>query len=84
MPTYEYECSVCGHRFTQLQGINDKPLKKCPECSGSVRRIITGGAGVIFKGPGFYATDYKKSNQSSGPCCGEAKGCDQPKRCCEK
>lgn len=84
MPTYEYECSVCGHRFTQLQGINDKPLKKCPECSGSVRRLISGGAGFILKGSGFYATDYKKSERNDDSCCGQRSPCANPKRCCGK
>ena len=84
MPTYEYECTSCGHRFTKFQGINDKPVQKCPECSGSVRRIITGGAGVIFKGSGFYETDYKKKEQSDGSCCGQRNPCANPKRCCEK
>jgi len=62
MPTYEYECSKCSHRFEEFQNITAKPLKRCPECSGKLRRIISGGAGLIFKGSGFYVTDYKKSN----------------------
>jgi putative FmdB family regulatory protein len=62
MPTYEYECTKCKYFFEELQKITDKPLRKCPKCGGRLRRLITGGAGVIFKGSGFYVTDYKKSN----------------------
>lgn len=67
MPTYEYECKKCGHRFEALQSIKAEPLKKCPKCSSSLRRLIGGGAGFIFKGPGFYATDYKDKGKASGP-----------------
>ena len=60
MPTYEYECDKCGHRFEQFQGITAKPLHKCPKCGKStLRRLIGTGAGLIFKGSGFYATDYR-------------------------
>lgn len=61
MPTYEYECVVCNYIFEEFQNISDKPLQKCPKCSGKLRRLISGGAGFILKGSGFYATDYKKS-----------------------
>ena len=60
MPTYEYECTQCRYTFEAFQKITDKPLKRCPECGGKLRRLISGGAGLIFKGSGFYATDYKK------------------------
>ena len=59
MPTYEYECQRCGHEFEQFQSIKDEPLKRCPKCRGKVRRKIGTGAGIIFKGAGFYATDYR-------------------------
>ncbi len=62
MPTYEYECTQCNYIFEAFQKITDKPLKKCPKCGGKLRRLISGGAGLIFKGSGFYVTDYKKSN----------------------
>jgi putative FmdB family regulatory protein len=62
MPTYEYECLQCKHRFEEFQNITDKPLVKCPKCGGKIRRLISGGAGLIFKGSGFYVTDYKRSN----------------------
>lgn len=62
MPTYEYECNNCKLHFELLQGINDSPVKNCPKCGGSVRRLISGGAGLIFKGSGFYITDYQKTS----------------------
>jgi len=74
MPTYDYECRKCGHRFEAFQGINDKPLSKCPECQGAVKRLIGGGLGVIFKGSGFYTTDYKRGSALSGGNGSSAKG----------
>ena len=84
MPTYEYECKKCGHQFEAFQSIKDEPLKKClkAECpegtgKGSVQRLIGAGGGLLFKGSGFYITDYRsdsykksakadKSSSSSG------------------
>ena len=60
MPTYVYECQRCGHRFELLQGINDPPRQRCPQCQGKVKRVLTPGGGLIFKGTGFYITDYKR------------------------
>ena len=62
MPTYEYECKNCSHSFEVFQSISDSPLTICPECGGDIRRVIFGGAGVIFKGSGFYVTDKNKSS----------------------
>jgi putative FmdB family regulatory protein len=70
MPTYEYVCSKCGHEFEKFQPIADKPLRTCPEdlCAkkkwgrGKVKKIIGAGAGLIFKGSGFYITDYRSDN----------------------
>ncbi len=60
MPTYDYQCEACGHRFEKFQSITAAPIKKCPKCGKSkVRRLIGTGAGVIFKGSGFYSTDYR-------------------------
>jgi len=59
MPTYEYECNRCGHRFELFQSISDAPKKRCPQCRGKVSRLLGTGAGIIFKGSGFYATDYR-------------------------
>ena len=65
MPTYEYACPKCGHEFEQFQSMRDEPLKKCPKCGKTgVKRLVGGGAGLIFKGSGFYITDYK--NKSGG------------------
>jgi putative FmdB family regulatory protein len=60
MPTYDYKCDACGHKFEQLQSINAGPLKKCPECGKlKLKRLLGTGVGVIFKGSGFYETDYR-------------------------
>ncbi len=63
MPTYEYECEKCGHRFDVFQRMSAPKLNDCPQdaCSGRVKRLIGAGAGIIFKGSGFYETDYKRS-----------------------
>jgi putative FmdB family regulatory protein len=62
MPTYEYECLKCGHRFELFQSITEEPRKRCPVCRGKVRRLLGAGAGMIFKGSGFYSTDYRSSS----------------------
>ena len=60
MPTYEYKCSACDHVFEKFQSITAAPIKKCPQCGKSkVKRMIGTGAGLIFKGSGFYITDYR-------------------------
>lgn len=60
MPTYDYRCNACKHEFEHYQSMKDKPLKKCPECGKSaLERLIGTGAAVIFKGSGFYQTDYR-------------------------
>jgi putative FmdB family regulatory protein len=64
MPTYEYECRECSYTFETFQSINDAPIKTCPLCGGEVRRLIGGGSGIIFKGPGFYVTDSKKTRST--------------------
>jgi putative FmdB family regulatory protein len=64
MPTYEYECRACTHRFEAFQAMSEAPLSLCPQCGGSVRRVIGGGTGVIFKGSGFYVTDAKKKTEA--------------------
>jgi putative FmdB family regulatory protein len=61
MPTYEYECGACGHFFEALQSMTEAKLVKCPKCKkNKLQRLIGTGSGVIFKGTGFYETDYKK------------------------
>lgn len=65
LPTYDYKCLHCGHTFELFQSIKDDPIKVCPKCNGEVKRLIGAGAGPIFKGSGFYQTDYKNSNKPS-------------------
>src|SRR6266702_2006417 len=63
MPTYEYQCDACEHNFDEFQGINDKALKKCPKCRKSkLRRVFGPGAAILFKGSGFYQTDYRSES----------------------
>lgn len=62
MPTYQYRCSHCGHEFEEYQSIVDDPIEKCPECSDKTQRVISGGAGFLFKGSGFYITDYRSDS----------------------
>ncbi|MCA8998461.1 MAG: zinc ribbon domain-containing protein [Planctomycetaceae bacterium] len=80
MPTYDYECKNCNHTWELFQSIKAKPIKKCPECGkNQARRVIGPGAGIIFKGSGFYQTDYrsdsyKKAAAAEKPSSGESKG----------
>ena len=84
MPTYEYKCSACGHTFEQFQSIMAAPVKRCPQCGkAKVKRLIGTGAGLIFKGSGFYITDYrdagykekaKAESGGGGDSKGESKG----------
>jgi putative FmdB family regulatory protein len=63
MPTYEYRCENCGYEMEAFQSMKDEPLKKCPECSkNKLKRLIGTGAGIIFKGSGFYETDYRSDS----------------------
>ena len=82
MPTYSYKCDACGHGFEQLQSIKDEPITSCPNCGEErVRRLIGAGAGLIFKGSGFYHTDYvrKSPAENSKPKGdGEKQKQDQP------
>ena len=74
MPTYEYRCKACGHQFEIFQFMSDEPMKLCPVCNGEIERLIGAGGGLIFKGSGFYETDYRsdsykkavKAEKSSG------------------
>ena len=81
MPTYEYACDACGSRFEKFQSITAAPVKRCPECGKSrARRLIGTGAGLIFKGSGFYITDYRSesykqaASQESGKSDGKPDG----------
>jgi putative FmdB family regulatory protein len=63
MPTYEYRCKSCGHEFEQFQSMKDAALKKCPSCSKlALERLIGAGAAILFKGSGFYQTDYRSES----------------------
>ena len=67
MPTYDYECESCGHQFEQFQSITAKSTRKCPECGKmKLQRLIGAGAGIIFKGSGFYQTDYRSESYKQG------------------
>jgi putative FmdB family regulatory protein len=66
MPTYGYECEACGHRFDEFQSMSEAPLKKCPACGkNKLRREFGTGAAVLFKGSGFYQTDYRSESYKS-------------------
>ncbi len=68
MPNYDYECQTCGNRFEVFQGMNDPKLTDCPKegCGGKVKRLLGTGGGIIFKGAGFYQTDYRSSSYQAG------------------
>jgi len=74
VPTYSYQCTKCGHGFDVFHGINAKPRIRCPECGASCKRLLGAGAGVIFKGSGFYETDYKKGNGQKSAAAAPASG----------
>jgi putative FmdB family regulatory protein len=81
MPTYEYKCKKCGYEFERFQKITADPVATCPECGGSVERLITKGGGFILKGRGFYATDYGRGKGATrcgkeSTCCGRETPCD--------
>ena len=79
MPTYRYLCEKCNHELEELQSITDDPLVRCPACGAdALVRVIGGGAGVIFKGSGFYLTDYRKGTAEKAPAP-EAKKDPKPK-----
>jgi len=67
MPTYDYVCDACGHAFEEFQYIKEEPLRKCPECKKmKLRRLIGAGAAIVFKGSGFYQTDYRSDSYKKG------------------
>ena len=65
MPTYQYQCKNCSYEFEEFQQITEDPIIECPKCKGRVERIISGGAGLLFKGSGFYITDYRSESYKS-------------------
>ena len=62
MPTYDYECTKCGHTFEKFHSMLAEPEKECPKCQGEVKKLLGTGAGIIFKGSGFYQTDYRSDS----------------------
>lgn len=64
MPTYDYYCSKCG-TFEHFQSITSTPIEKCPECGSGVKKMVTSCAGLVFKGSGFYETDYKRAKPAA-------------------
>ncbi|MBN1837013.1 MAG: zinc ribbon domain-containing protein [Spirochaetales bacterium] len=79
MPTYDYLCESCGHRFEHFQGINAAPLEHCPSCGGKLRRLIGAGAGFLTKG-GTSSSGWERLSRCGhdAPCCGRAQPCDSP------
>ena len=85
MPTYDYYCSACKHAFEIFESIGDDGAKPCPKCGKKkAKRRIGTGAGLIFKGSGFYVTDYKSKSASSGAASSESKPADKPKESSKK
>jgi putative FmdB family regulatory protein len=84
VPTYTYKCEQCGYQFEEFQKITDAPLNTCPKCNGHIRRLISGGSGVLFKGSSFNKNDYKNKTRcgEDQTCCGREFPCDTPP--CEK
>jgi len=79
MPTYRYACQACGHELEEFQSMTSKPRKRCPACGKSkLQRLIGAGAGVIFKGSGFYATDYRSTSYSAGEKAAGESGAGKP------
>lgn len=73
MPTYDYKCSACGHTFDELQSFSEPPLTKCPACKkNKLERLFGGGGAIIFKGSGFYETDYRRTGDAAPKPEGEA------------
>ncbi len=79
MPTYGYRCPTCGHEYEKLQNISDATRIKCPRCGKRGERLISGGAGIIFKGSGFYETDYKRAGSAGAKEKTSSDG-DQPSK----
>jgi putative FmdB family regulatory protein len=79
MPTYDYLCDDCGHEFEFFQSMTAEPLAECPNCAGNVKRKIGAGLSPIFKGSGFYQTDYKNAKPKQSSAAKNAKPANDPK-----
>ena len=81
MPTYEYQCDECGLRFERWQGMNEAPVTQCPDCSGKVNRLISGGSGFILKGGDNSGTGHHTAGcayeKTGKTCCGRSERCSQ-------
>jgi len=75
MPAYEYECATCSRHFERRQKMSDPPISECPDCGGSVKRLISGGAGAITKGSGHSQPAERSACGIEGGCCGPSAGC---------
>jgi putative FmdB family regulatory protein len=91
MPTYDYECKACGHRFEKFQSMTARKTRRCPKCKeGKVRRLIGSGGAILFKGSGFYSTDYrsdqykKEATADKPPAPAKTDASDKPKPAKEK
>jgi putative FmdB family regulatory protein len=83
VPTYDYKCTSCGHVFELFHAMSENPVPECPECGQPCERVISGGAGLVFRGNGFYATEYGRSSGGAScgratRCCGRSEPCDTP------
>ena len=79
MPTYEYECKTCKHRFEEFQSITSESLERCPQCQeNALRRLIGKGGGVIFKGSGFYVNDYARKSAGNGDSASKGEAAKPP------
>jgi putative FmdB family regulatory protein len=78
MPTYEYECTKCGHVFEEFKPMSAPRRERCPECRGKVERLVSGGMGVVFKGSGFYKTDSRAKTQDKSKPAADAKAASKP------
>jgi len=81
MPTYDYLCLSCGHRFEAFQGMNEQPLESCPKCNGVVKRMISGGSGFIMKGVSAQRPARKPACGNETPCCGRDQACGKSDYC---
>lgn len=83
MPTYEYECETCGLRFERRQAFTEEPITECPECNGKVRRMVSGGAGFVFKGSDEGRTGARGGEcgfeHTGKTCCGRTERCEEPR-----
>ena len=79
MPTYGYQCTACSHTFEVVQKITDKPIRECEKCKAEVRKLLY-PVGIVFKGPGFHVTDYRKPEKKDGDGHGKAKPEPKPSK----